>query len=457
MPTYSKALKGITAYQRRWLDAIATRRNRYFDDRDASLSDGMQLLEQRSDDVYPAIVSFDEDLAGLAASALTGLVLTGTNLVDATTKASGISDEDSATKELTWTRIVPGDEDITVTIASSGVANNTVTAAWDDATLVLTVTRGTTATAADVETAIPLNAAAKFIVAVEATGDGTGVPTAGDTAVSGGDGTLPVLQIGAIAIDGSSAGNGITAWTDTAVTFNVDASALTAGSAQMLRLWVDNVLVLNVPLTAAAGSISSSEIADGAITTSKLAVDALAESAAGRAKMADDFFDSATALAKFAVGSLNANTCDSIFAAQAIDGAKLKDTDIPSTKLQTQMVAVSAVAAADAGNTVDVTINVTDLEGAAVSRAQVLLCELFTADMVPALVASWTLAETGVGAEVSTTAKPSLLISTDASGDATVRITDVATGTNADLFLKVTPLSSTGPGFPTIVAINFDA
>lgn len=245
MTTTAKALAAATAYDKRWTPG---RKNRALDDRDFLLAEALQKVEAWSDSIYPAVLSFDATLTQLDSAALTGLDITGTNFVGEMEFASGISDEDSATKELTWTRMVPGDEDITVTIASSGVANHTVTAAWNSTTKVLTVTRGTLATAGEVETAIPLDAAAKYIVTVSATGDGTGVPTAGDTTLTGGIGVIPVLQLGDISIDGSAAGNGITAWDDTGITFDVDASGLTDGETQMLRLWVDDVFVLQSPL-----------------------------------------------------------------------------------------------------------------------------------------------------------------------------------------------------------------
>lgn len=247
MSSTAKALSNVTAYTRRWAENTAHRVHRIYDDRDASLADAIRLNEQRSDDFYPAVLSYDSALTQLASDVLTGLVITGTNFVADTEKATGISDEGSATKELTWTRVVPGDEDITVTLAAGG-ADHDVSAVWSSVTKVLTVTRGTLATASEVETAIPLDAAAKFIVTVEATGDGTGVPSAGSTTLTGGAGSLPILTIGDTAIDGSAAGDGITEWTDTTITFDVDASAFSDGATQMLRLWVDDVLVANAPL-----------------------------------------------------------------------------------------------------------------------------------------------------------------------------------------------------------------
>jgi hypothetical protein len=264
----AKSLASIIGYARRFKDTFATRKNRVMDDRDAVLGAALQSIEARSDDVYPAVTSVSAALTGFSSAALTGLTITGTNFVADTVKASGISDADSATKELTWVRVVPGDEDITVRIASSGVANNTVSCAWNSTTKVLTVTRGTTATAANVVTAVPLDAAGKFIATVTATGDGTGVPTAGDTTLTGGAGSLPVLQVGTIAIDGSAAGNGITGFTDSLITFCVDASALSQGAGSMLRLWVDDVLTLAQLLKAdSAGFLSGqTTILNGATT-----------------------------------------------------------------------------------------------------------------------------------------------------------------------------------------------
>lgn len=129
-----------------------------------------------------------------------------------------------------------------------------------------------------------------------------------------------------------------------------------------------------------------------------------------------------------------------------------------SNRVRTQLVTCTLTAGGDLGNTQVVTINVVDLNGTAVSRAQRLLCELYTADMLHALAAAWTMAETGAGSEVSTTAKPSLLIDTDANGDASLTITDVATGSAATLYLKVTPVPTSGTylhGTPAIIPVTF--
>ena len=123
-----------------------------------------------------------------------------------------------------------------------------------------------------------------------------------------------------------------------------------------------------------------------------------------------------------------------------------------------ELVTVTLTAAAEAGNAIEVTINLVNLAGEAVSRAQHLHCHLYDSAMLDALAAAYTMAETGAGAAVSTSAKPGLLIDTDANGDAKVTITDVSGSSTATLYLKVDPLPLTGtnkPGVPALIAITF--
>jgi hypothetical protein len=85
--------------------------------------------------------------------------------------------------------------------------------------------------------------------------------------------------------------------------------------------------------------------------------------------------------------------------------------------------------------------------------------EVLDDDMLLALVAAFHLAETGVGAEVSTTARPSLLFTTDATGAATISCTDVIGASGETKYVRVTPMSAsagTKAGPATIVPITFD-
>lgn len=122
-----------------------------------------------------------------------------------------------------------------------------------------------------------------------------------------------------------------------------------------------------------------------------------------------------------------------------------------------QPVLVDLTPGAEVANAIPVVINVVSWAGTPVSRVQRLLCRVREADMVTGLVAAWTMAETGAGSEVSTSARPELLIDTDASGDATVTVTDVSGAFAGTVYLEVVPVSTATnvPGTPRIVALVF--
>lgn len=83
-----------------------------------------------------------------------------------------------------------------------------------------------------------------------------------------------------------------------------------------------------------------------------------------------------------------------------------------------------------------------------------LECEIFEITGIEAVAAAFTMAETGDGAELSTTAQARLFITASSAGAATVSITDVAGASGKTIMLKVTPLSA--PGFPMHAVITFD-
>lgn len=88
------------------------------------------------------------------------------------------------------------------------------------------------------------------------------------------------------------------------------------------------------------------------------------------------------------------------------------------------------------------------------------VAELYDSSMLEAVVGAFTMAETGAGAEVSTSARPRLIFTTDANGAAELTITDVATGSGATLFLVVKALPSAGDPPAVVgeyeVAVTFD-
>jgi hypothetical protein len=115
-------------------------------------------------------------------------------------------------------------------------------------------------------------------------------------------------------------------------------------------------------------------------------------------------------------------------------------------------VQVALTPAAESGNAIAVAIQVGANSGP-VARVQRLHCRLYDASMLEALVAAWTMAETGVGTPVSTGARPSIIIDTDGNGAATVTVTDVAGTFAGTMYLEVIPVNAGGT--PTIVALTF--
>lgn len=117
-------------------------------------------------------------------------------------------------------------------------------------------------------------------------------------------------------------------------------------------------------------------------------------------------------------------------------------------------------AAAEAGNAIAVTIAIQDQDGSAVAAATRLHCQVFDAAMLEAVVGAFTCAETGVGTEVSTTARPGLLIDTDANGAATVTVTDVSGAFGGTVYLRVMPVIAEAGGAkfygqPSIIPLVF--
>lgn len=73
------------------------------------------------------------------------------------------------------------------------------------------------------------------------------------------------------------------------------------------------------------------------------------------------------------------------------------------------------------------------------------LVEVLGEDMLPVLVGVATVAETGAGAAVSTTAKPAFVFSLSAAGAATVSISDVGGASGLTFNVRFTPIDVEGP------------
>lgn len=115
-------------------------------------------------------------------------------------------------------------------------------------------------------------------------------------------------------------------------------------------------------------------------------------------------------------------------------------------------------AAAEASEKIAVTITMTTFQEAlndyvTADEAITLECVLFDDNGLEALVANVHLAAT-TGTEVSTTAQPRLIVTTNSSGVAVIDVEDLQT--SADTFhLMVRPLNV--PGFPGYIAVTFTA
>lgn len=136
--------------------------------------------------------------------------------------------------------------------------------------------------------------------------------------------------------------------------------------------------------------------------------------------------------------------------------AWFKDRMVAAGQISTRKLTVTPVIpdftlASESGNAISVVIQLVDPDGNNVARATDLLCVLRKSDGIIATTAEFTLAETGDGTEVSTTAKASLIVTTDAEGQCTIAVTDVSGAYTALAFLEVTPLNTLGsPGLATL-------
>jgi hypothetical protein len=96
---------------------------------------------------------------------------------------------------------------------------------------------------------------------------------------------------------------------------------------------------------------------------------------------------------------------------------------------------------------------------ATVASAEAFIAEVYDAN-TEVNDAAFTLAETGDGAEVSTTAKARLIFTTSAAGAATISITDVAGGSGTTVYLSIRRIFTSNDravdAAPLYVAATFD-
>ena len=131
---------------------------------------------------------------------------------------------------------------------------------------------------------------------------------------------------------------------------------------------------------------------------------------------------------------------------------------LASERLALSLAAASVVvkplltAGAQVSTAKPVTIQLQDLAGDSVARVQRLECTVRRSDGLQTVVGEVTLSETGVGVEVTTTAKATLIITTDANGAATLTLTNASGGALSNMHLVVQPIDL--PGVRTSLLIS---
>lgn len=129
-------------------------------------------------------------------------------------------------------------------------------------------------------------------------------------------------------------------------------------------------------------------------------------------------------------------------------GSARKMDHVPDDLYPLSARRLTVTVAAEVTNTIAVAIQSSH------ASADKYIATLYDAAMLNALAAAFTMAETGAGTGVSTTAKPTLLFTLSATGAATLTVTDVAAASGATLYLVLTPIDVLGP--TQYVAITFD-
>lgn len=109
-----------------------------------------------------------------------------------------------------------------------------------------------------------------------------------------------------------------------------------------------------------------------------------------------------------------------------------------------EVTKVSLTPGAEAANVIPIAVQ-------GLARTAQYVARVYDADMLLETAANFTLAETGAGAEVSTTAKASLLFTTDSAGAAEISCTDVSGAFAGSVYVEVSPLADPAGGIPSVV------
>ena len=121
----------------------------------------------------------------------------------------------------------------------------------------------------------------------------------------------------------------------------------------------------------------------------------------------------------------------------------------------TRRLALSA--AAEAADAIVVTVQLEDGAEDSVSEALICRAQLLDENAELGAVADWTIAETGAGTEISTTARPALLFQLSAGGAAALTVTDVNGASDTTVYLLVEVFAGAGDvGQASYLALTFD-
>ena len=254
----------LPRYATRWSTVPTHRR---LDARDVLLEEAFQELELRSPtEGFPFPVGLSKVAPDISNGAYTGIVASGLNLLAGATK--GTATFGSGTSALTIENVEPGRNPVTFSMVSGNALS--ISANRTTRTIVVTFDgnpSGGLSTANAIATAINSDAGAQYLVNATGGGTGTSISAVAATAIAGTSGAKvasgflydAALFVGGFSVTGSAAGVGVTAWTDTSITFDIDASnmdgvgtPLVDGSQYPVTLLIDGVQVLLGFLTAVA-------------------------------------------------------------------------------------------------------------------------------------------------------------------------------------------------------------
>lgn len=121
---------------------------------------------------------------------------------------------------------------------------------------------------------------------------------------------------------------------------------------------------------------------------------------------------------------------------------------------QSEFVHAGLVVNGEVADNIDVDVTAVDIDGNTIAAVQEFEAAMFDANGLESLVGAFTLAESGAGAEVTTTAQPRLFFTTAGTGLAQIRVHDVVGASGATVHIVFTPIGK--PGASVRQAVTFD-